>query len=143
MITPASTRRRSGTLSAISAAPMPHSPPIPRLATLRKSTSCHMLVEIAHSAVPTAYRAIVVNNARLRPTRSATQPNNTPPMAQPISNIEVIAPVQNTVAARASAEPCGRPSSAGMQLGETKLKSRASKTSKPQPAQPAAMTSQW
>ena len=53
-----------------------------------------------------------------------------------------MAPVQNTVAWWAACEPRGRCSSAGMQSGATKLNNTASKTSKPQPAQPAAMTSQ-
>ena len=54
-----------------------------------------------------------------------------------------MAPVQKTAAWRAACEPRGRCSSAGMQSGATKLNSTASKTSKPHPAQPAAMTSQW
>src|SRR5436305_814360 len=37
---------------------------------------------------------MVANSARLRPTRSATQPNRTPPSAQVTSRIEVMAPVQ-------------------------------------------------
>ncbi len=142
MITPASMRRFSGTVSAMSAAPKPHSPPMPRLAMIRKSTSSPIFVDSAHAAVPTAYNAMVANRAFLRPMRSPIQPNSTPPTAQPTSKIEVIAPVQNTIAARASGEPRGRCSNTGMQFGATKLKSRASKTSKPQPAHPAAITSQ-
>src|SRR2546421_638497 len=75
--------------------------------------------------------------------RSATHPNNTPPAAQPISRIDVIAPVQKSVACRASGEPSGSRSRTGTQLGATKVKRRASNTSNPQPAHPAATTSHW
>ncbi len=75
---------------------------------MRKKTSSQMLVESAQAAVPTAYNATVANNAFLRPMRSPNHPNSTPPAAQPTSRIEVIAPVQNTVADRAAGEPGGR-----------------------------------
>ena len=142
-MTPASTRRSSGTPSATSAAPMPHSPPMPSPASRRHRISCHSWLVSAHRAVPQAYRAMVANSARLRPMRSAIQPNSTPPAAQVTSSIEVSAPIQNTTAWCAAGEPGGRCSSTGRQLGATKLNSSASKTSKPQPAQPAAITSQW
>jgi hypothetical protein len=133
-ITPASTRRLSGTVSATRAAPIPHSPPIPRLASARNAMSCQILVAAAHNAVPAGYITIVANRARLRPIRSASQPNNTPPAAQPTSRIEVIVPVQKTVASWAPGAPGCSPSSTGTQLGATKLNRRASKTSNPQPA---------
>ncbi len=52
-------------------------------------------------------------------------------------------PVQNRVALRASGVPMGSPSSVGTQLGATKLNSRPSKTSKPQPSQAAKTTVHW
>src|SRR6187399_734620 len=51
---PASTRDSSGTTSATMAEPAAHSPPIPRLATIRHRTSCHISVTNAHEAVPSA-----------------------------------------------------------------------------------------
>src|SRR3954466_3451128 len=66
-----------------------------------------------------------------------------PPMAQPIRRSDVRSPVQNRVAARASGEPIGMPSSAGTQLGATKLNSSPSKTSKPQPSHAAKTTAHW
>ena len=52
-------------------------------------------------------------------------------------------PVQNSVALRASGVPIGSPSSVGTQLGATKLNSRPSKTSKPQPSHAAKTTVHW
>jgi hypothetical protein len=101
-----------------------------------------MSVAAAQSAVPHAYTVIVRNRARLRPMRSATQPKSTPPIAQPTSSIDVRMPVQKTVASRASVLPGMSPSNTGTAFGATKLKSRASKTSKPHPNQTAASTSQ-
>src|SRR3984893_15574669 len=85
---------------------------------------------------------MVAHSARLRPTRSATQPNTTPPSAQLTNRIEVMAPVQNTAACWAACEPRGRCSSAGMHSGATTGNNTAAKTARPQPGQPAERTSQ-
>ena len=69
---------------------------------------------------------MVTNSARLRPMRSAIQPNRNPPSAQLTSSVEVMTPFQNTTAERAAAESGGRCSSAGMQLRATKLNNTAS-----------------
>ena len=116
---PASTRRFSGTTSATIAAPAAHSPPMPRLATVRKAISIQMLVAAAHAAVPSAYISIVSSSVRVRPMRSAIWPNRMPPAAQPSSRIDVRMPPQRSVAAFAAADPIGRPSSVGTQLGAT------------------------
>src|SRR5580658_11301323 len=86
---------------------------------------------------------MVANSAWRRPMRSPIQPNSTPPAAQLSSSSEVMVPLQNTAASWAAGEPGERCSSTGMQLGATKLNSTASNMSKPQPAQPAAITSHW
>jgi hypothetical protein len=52
-------------------------------------------------------------------------------------------PVHLKVAALAAAEPMGRSSSVGTALGATKLNSRPSNTSKPQPSQAANSTVHW
>ncbi len=65
MMTPACTRRASGTVSATRAAPMPHSPPMPRPASVRNTINWPMFAAAAHSAVPHAYSAMVANNAVL------------------------------------------------------------------------------
>ena len=49
-------------------------------------------------------------------------------------------PVQYGSACFASGPPIGRPNKVGMALGATKLKSRPSKMSKPQPSQAAKNT---
>ena len=53
-----------------------------------------MLPTSAQAAVPAAYSAMVTNSARLRPMRSAIQPNSTPPAAQPSSRTAVIVLVE-------------------------------------------------
>ena len=73
----------------------------------------------AQSAVPKAYIAIVSIRVRVRPMRSQTLPKMMPPTAQPTRRSEVPIPVYCRVAAPASFEPIGRPSSVGMQLDET------------------------
>src|SRR6185503_19096708 len=70
-------------------------------------------------------------------------PKTVPPTAQPMRRSDVRIPVQKSVALRASGEPIGRPSRAGTQLGATKLNSRPSKTSKPQPSHAAKTTAHW
>src|SRR5262245_36778701 len=86
---------------------------------------------------------MVRSRVRVRPSRSATLPNTVPPMAQPMRRSDVRTPVQKRVALRASGEPIGMPSSAGTQLGATKLNSRPSKTSKPHPSHAAKITVHW
>ena len=73
----------------------------------------------AHSAVPSAYIAIVSISVRVRPIRSQTLPKTMPPIAQPTSRSEVPMPVYCSVAALASLVPIFRPSSVGMQFDET------------------------
>ena len=116
---PASTRRFSGTTSATMEAPAAHSPPIPRLAMTRKRMRNAMFGAIAQSAVPMAYIAIVSSRVRVRPMRSQTRPKRIPPTAQPTSRTDVTMPAYFNVAARASGEPIGRPSSVGTQFGAT------------------------
>ena len=142
-MTPASTRRSSGTRLGHQRGA---DAPLAADAEAGQQAAQDQLPQLAGERAQRgaeAYRAMVANSARLRPMRSAIQPNSTPPAAQPTSSIEVSAPIQNTTAWCAAGEPGGRCSSTGRQLGATKLNSSASKTSKPQPAQPAAITSQW
>jgi hypothetical protein len=140
---PASTRRFSGTTSATIAAPAAHSPPMPRLAIRRNSTSTQMFGANAHAAVPNAYTSIVSSRVRERPMRSATRPNATPPMAHPTSSTLVMTPVHHRVRGFAAGSSMARPSRVGTQLGATKLNSRPSNTSKPQPSHAANRTVHW
>jgi hypothetical protein len=92
---------------------------MPRLATSRKKASTQMFGANAHADVPIAYTTIVSISVRVRPMRSATMPNSTPPVAQPSSSTDVSAPVQNSVACFAAGLPISSPSSVGTQFGAT------------------------
>ena len=58
------------------AEPAAHSPPMPRLATMRQMMSCHISVTKAQEAVPSAYSSIVIISTRLRPKRSQMRPED-------------------------------------------------------------------
>ena len=62
---------------------------------------------------------MVSSSVRVRPIRSATLPNRTPPIAQPTSSTEVKIPVLCSVAAFAYADPSGSSKSVGTQFGAT------------------------
>jgi hypothetical protein len=86
---------------------------------------------------------IVSWRVRARPIRSATQPKRIPPVAQPTRSADVTSPVTAVTRAAASGSPGATPRSCGTQTGATKLKSKPSKTSKPQPSQAAKKTVHW
>jgi hypothetical protein len=86
---------------------------------------------------------MVIMSTRLRPKRSLSGPKITPPAAQPNSSNEFRIAVQYGSAALASGPPISSPNKVGMAFGATKLNSRPSKMSKPQPSQAAKNTVHW
>src|SRR6266850_3814411 len=72
-------------VSAISAAAVVHSPPIPSPSTNRKKPSCGMVCVNAQAALEREYTRIEAINARVLPMRSARKPNRSPPIADAMS----------------------------------------------------------
>src|SRR6202795_4233032 len=76
----------------MSAAAAVHSPPIPRPNKNRNAANSVMECENPHAALATEYNPMDAISARVRPIRSATQPNTTPPMAEATSVRELRKP---------------------------------------------------
>jgi len=81
------------------------SPPIPRLAMIRKKIRRPIFGAAAQSAVPIAYMDIVSRSVFVRPIRSHTRPKRMPPAAHPSNKTDVMMPVYWRVAALASGDP--------------------------------------
>ena len=65
----------------MSAAAAVHSPPIPRPSTKRNTANCVTECERAQAALASEYTRIDTIRERVRPMRSATTPNSSPPIA--------------------------------------------------------------
>src|ERR1700688_303692 len=76
----------------MSAAAAVHSPPIPRPNKNRNAANSVMECEEPHAALATEYNPMDAISARVRPIRSATQPNTSPPMAEATSVRELRKP---------------------------------------------------
>ena len=74
-------RWRSGQVSETSAAPLAHSPPIPMPRQMRKIASSSAELANPQAAVNTEYSSTLAISARVRPQRSASTPNVSPPAA--------------------------------------------------------------
>src|SRR3954452_25232643 len=78
-------RLEDGHDSDTSAAPLDHTPPIPKPRNVRRITNCASVLANPQRNVKTEYNATLIISARVRPKRSATRPEMTPPTAAAIS----------------------------------------------------------
>ena len=85
-------RTRSGHVSETSAAPLAHSPPMPKPRKMRNTASCNADCANPQAAVKIEYNSTLNIRARVRPILSASTPKKMPPAAAAMSVTEPIQP---------------------------------------------------
>jgi hypothetical protein len=132
-------RHGRGNSSATSVLATAHSPPTPKAARKRNAASCQPLRANADRPVHAEYRRIVYVIVRLRPNRSLSMPNSTPPRAPPSKKAARAMLFQKAMAPGVAELP----SSAGIASFMLATKTCPSKTSKIQPSDASVRASHW